>query len=448
MSSYGLTVSVYDGQHASSEQITINVNNVNETPSVSNQEFEVKEDVTVNVVLGTLEVSDPENDDLTFGIKTNDADLFEIDSTTGDIRLTQGQNLDFESSEQHLIVVTVADDEFIVELEVRFIVQNVIESPSEDPSAFVTTWYVIDANEVIVVGTDPDDLFIDGYDYTIDWGDGFVEHITNNEPPYHIYAQPGIKTVSINGEFPSIDLPYNSYGSKLHSIEQWGEIQWKDLTFSFAHCMNMHYNATDTPDLSHVTDLTGMFLNAATFNGGDLSGWDVSNITNMSQMFEGATEFNGNIGNWHVNNVTNMEHMFLGAESFNQNLENWVVSKVENMDSMFAQAHKFNGNVTNWNVQSVEDFSAMFLGAFAFNQNLGGWNIKSATAMNGMLSSSGVDIPNYNNTLIGWSQQQDLPTGISLGAFDLVYCGDDAIEARNFLTGAKQWTITNDFECN
>ena len=43
----------------------------------------------------------------------------------------------------------------------------------------------------------------------------------------------------------------------------------------------------------------------------------------------------GEINNWDVSNVTNMTQMFEYAESFNQSLNKWNVSNVENMYGMF-----------------------------------------------------------------------------------------------------------------
>ena len=52
-----------------------------------------------------------------------------------------------------------------------------------------------------------------------------------------------------------------------------------------------------------------MFERAAAFNG-DLSGWDVRNVTDMSAMFWDAAAFNGDLSGWDVRNVTNMSGMF------------------------------------------------------------------------------------------------------------------------------------------
>ena len=51
-----------------------------------------------------------------------------------------------------------------------------------------------------------------------------------------------------------------------------------------------------------------MFFNSQ-FNG-DISKWDVSNVTNMSCMFDYNSQFNGDISKWDVSNVTDMSNMF------------------------------------------------------------------------------------------------------------------------------------------
>ena len=43
---------------------------------------------------------------------------------------------------------------------------------------------------------------------------------------------------------------------------------------------------------------------------GEISNWDVSNVTNMSYMFGAEFSFNQPLNNWNVSNVTDMEAMF------------------------------------------------------------------------------------------------------------------------------------------
>ena len=76
----------------------------------------------------------------------------------------------------------------------------------------------------------------------------------------------------------------------------------------------------------------------------NLSGWDVSKVTDMSGMFAGATAFNQDLSRWgsKTGNVTNMSDMFQEAIAFNYNLSGWDVSKVTDMSGMFFRAIAFN----------------------------------------------------------------------------------------------------------
>ena len=56
----------------------------------------------------------------------------------------------------------------------------------------------------------------------------------------------------------------------------------------------------------------------------NISTWDVSRVTDMSNLFKNKDNFNEDISNWDVSNVTNMERMFYTTR-FNQPIGDWDV---------------------------------------------------------------------------------------------------------------------------
>jgi surface protein len=103
----------------------------------------------------------------------------------------------------------------------------------------------------------------------------------------------------------------------------------------------------------------------------DLSLWDTSRVTSMRSMFRGCTGPHG-ADAWNVSNVRDMSHMFEQCrdkkckEGSWGGLQEWDTSKVTNMASMFRDAQHFDANISRWNVKNVKDMSHMFDEANSF----------------------------------------------------------------------------------
>ena len=319
--------------------------------------------------------------------------------------------------------------------------------------------------------------------YTVDWGDGTYTQVSNsgvkvfsttkpiinyNTFPLHTYATAGIYTITIYGDLQMIFFTDINSGDvfdalKLTEINQWGDMQWWDLSSAFAYCVNLTaVNATDSPNLNNLAlgdnvagafwqaSISSMFYNCinAVF-ANYMNQWDVSKIIAMGSMFQNATLFNQPLSNWNVSNCQSFTSMFTSS-GFNQNISNWNLSglngRSQGCEYMF-QSTPFNQDLSTWNITGIAS----------------GTNVANRTPMFlNIFNSSGMSTENYSRTLIGWANQISnnggSPIYVRIGSASgctynsTNYGGSpfsDAYAARAYLTnsiasGGVSWQITGD----
>lgn len=220
------------------------------------------------------------------------------------------------------------------------------------------------------------------------------------------------------------------------SIEIWDMSQVTDFTNLFRYAENFNGDISRW-NISNVASMKNMFDSAYSFNQ-DLSKWNTENVQDMSYMFYHAKTFNGNISTWNTANVTQMVFMFNDAISFNQDISQWNTSNVENMSGMFYNATSFNQDISAWNTTKVKSMYNILSNAKTFNQNLGNWDLSSTSNIS--LDNSGMDCMNYGKTLLGWSTKAK--DNVSLSSENLKY-GIDTDTYRNILL-SKGWEIIGD----
>ena len=214
-------------------------------------------------------------------------------------------------------------------------------------------------------------------------------------------------------DFSSVTIVNSMFAYSLynHDVSNWNITSLTSMQNMFTRALS--FNNGDVPftgnflnQISNVTNMKEMFYEAPAFNQ-DISNWDVSNVTNMESMFYGATAFNNNDAalNWDskISKVTNMQNMFNGATLFNLDVTNWDVSSVTNMYGMFQNATSFNNNnaILLWGskTSNVVDMRRMFYQATSFNQPIGGWIVSSVINMEEMFYGASV----FNRYLGDWN---------------------------------------------
>ena len=122
----------------------------------------------------------------------------------------------------------------------------------------------------------------------------------------------------------------------------------KKITFLLVFISIFGYAQTPITDANIQTavDLWFSDPSTATTTYGNISDWDASKVTNMSQLFKDKTTFNNDISNLDVSSVTDMEIIFYNVSAFNQDISSWDVSNVKSMGEAFKQTD-FNGDISS-----------------------------------------------------------------------------------------------------
>ncbi len=153
------------------------------------------------------------------------------------------------------------------------------------------------------------------------WVNGIAVETESTGSPYQ-YTSPSTgeaRYVQLSSVDNTSPIPTVQFLSGFDTLEEWGRLG--------LGVVSLGPDILTVPDHipESLTNLSMMFANSTKFNDPNVALWDVSNVTNMKNMFTSATLFNQDISSWDVSNVTDMIMMFNNATAFNQDLSQWCV---------------------------------------------------------------------------------------------------------------------------
>ena len=342
--------------------------------------------------------------------------------------------------------------------------QMMIKSPS--PGAFI---FVINIDGVGESFTMPTPNWNDAftihpvYDYYVSWGDGSPEdHITayNQAEATHDYTgKSGDFTIRVRGRM-EIFRSTGGFANDLMVVDflQWGDVGLIELIGTFDSMRYMSYSATDSPIVlgRGITSLKNMFYytgpqgfdpnDFGTFNG-DISGWDVSEITDF-RYFASECYWNMSLSGWDTSAGTDFDHMFSNNPIFNSPVDHFDVSHCANFHDMFYQCYAFNQPVGSWDVSNATRLLGTFTACTVFNQDISAWtpiNVESGNfvGMRFLLTGTAFSTTNYDLLLNAWSLLTFTNSGIRL-SLNAAYTITTSQAARNILTSAPNlWNISD-----
>jgi surface protein len=187
-------------------------------------------------------------------------------------------------------------------------------------------------------------------------------------------------TDDINDDTPEYTGYYYSYGdhddTKLDDVSSELQSKVKEWFVDKRSAMKKYGHISDW-DVSKVVSFKGLFSPLRTYTFGDNIG--------------ASMKFNSDLSKWNTSSATDMSDMFSYAKNFSSDLSGWDVSSVVDMSGMFSFAEKFNSDLSVWGVFKVEDMSSMFLQSSSFNQDISSWRPQPRVATADMFKNSGTN---------------------------------------------------------
>ena len=157
------------------------------------------------------------------------------------------------------------------------------------------------------------------------------------------------------------------------------------------------FSGLETWDVSNVADMSGMFDRCRNFTGKEIENWNVSSATKMAHMFHNCEKFNANLSKWNISNVKNTAWMFTGCKRFTgKGLENWDTKNIEEMTGMFSGCSKFNTDLSRWRTYNLKKMLFVFQDCKSFTgKGLETWNLSNVKVMGNDFTNTKVDFRHF-----------------------------------------------------
>jgi alpha-tubulin suppressor-like RCC1 family protein/ABC-type uncharacterized transport system auxiliary subunit len=136
-----LVVTVTDGEVEVKASIVVNVKDVNDPPVITNQTFNIDEDIVNTSYVGTVVASDEDRplNILTYNILSgNDNNAFVLHESTGVMRVNDTSVIDYEKQDQYVLTVQVDDGQARKDAEITINIRNANDNSPQVENLSVT----------------------------------------------------------------------------------------------------------------------------------------------------------------------------------------------------------------------------------------------------------------------------------------------------------------------
>ena len=179
------------------------------------------------------------------------------------------------------------------------------------------------------------------------------------------------------------DQEFNYIGFHLHDVRRVDYLKITNNVTSMRMMFCSCYSLTSVGNISNwdtssVTDMSDMFNGCHLLTSLDLSGWDVSNVTDMSSMLFAKSV---NLSNWVISRTTNMDGAFKCGSI---NASNWTFIEPRRLKCIFNSSNSKTTsiNAPNWDTSNITDMSYTFSYCIALTSlDVSNWDTSNVTNM-------------------------------------------------------------------
>jgi len=310
--------------------------------------------------------------------------------------------------------------------------------------------------------------------YTVYWGDGSSELVTNADPaPTHTYSVAGIYTITCKG---TVAIDWSASGSvdraKFLEVNQWGNnlIFSSQVSNQFSLCLNIEFPALDVPNLAGAimreafrgcrfttipninswdftvaaSNVTGLFRENTNFNQ-PLS-IDFSAQTNFSFMILSCSSFASSLVGCDFTSGIHFNSFLRNCDSYNlpfTGVQFGSVSSLTNYKQMLRDCLIFNQPLTAASFPRPQDVGNMLVLTGAYNSTIS-FNWSEVTNANGFLNlnNNAFSTANYDALLLHINSFT-LQTGVTLSVNAFYTAGSASATARANIIATYGWTISD-----
>lgn len=164
----------------------------------------------------------------------------------------------------------------------------------------------------------------------------------------------------------------------------------KDMSNMFRQCRSLTSLDLSSLDTGNVTNMGFMFLGCSNLTSLDLSGFDTSNVRSMLSMFLGCSNLTSlDLSGFDTSNTTDMSYMFSDCSGLTGlDVSSFDTSNVEHMSWMFNGCSNLTSlDVSGFNTGNVKDIGLMFAGCDSLvSLDLSSFDIGGANGIGYMIS--------------------------------------------------------------